>query len=188
MSTASGHPGGPAGIEIGVGRDGGSKMVRLGGWTPGKRFAAGHVGHHPSVARTAVPCCAIGNSAPERPEVRSSRSRHLHFEPLQTACVPRDQMTMMATYNNPAYLAAFERLLARPDPKDLPRRAHALRWEGEPNRRSTRLVPIVMGWLQRRFLEVDIEEPLAPAIRTREKRRARVTTPGPRLLRPTGTE
>lgn len=77
MSTASGHPGGPASIEIGVERDGGSKMVRLDGWTPGKRFAAGHVGHHPSVARTAVPCCAIGNSAPERPEVRSSRSRHL---------------------------------------------------------------------------------------------------------------
>lgn len=93
---------------------------------------------------------------------------------------------MMATFD-PACLAAFERLLARPDPKDLPRRAHALRWEGEPNRRSTRLVPIVMGWLQRRFLEIDIEEPLAPAIRT-WKRRARVTTPGPRLLRPTGTE
>ena len=53
--------------------------------------------------------------------------------------------------------------MAWPDPKDLPRRAHALRWEGEPDRRSTRLLPIVMAWLQQRFLEIDVEGPLAPA-------------------------
>lgn len=88
---------------------------------------------------------------------------------------------------DPVSLEAFEQLLARPDPKDLPRCAHVLRWEGEPNRRSTRLLPIVMGWLQQRFLDIDIEEPLAPATRT-WKRRARVTTPGLRLLRRTGTE
>jgi hypothetical protein len=88
---------------------------------------------------------------------------------------------------NPVSLEAFEQLLAQPDPRDLPRRAHVLRWEGEPNRRSTRLLPIVMGWLQQRFLEIDVEEPLAPATRM-WKRRARVTTPGLRLLQRTGTE
>jgi hypothetical protein len=55
----------------------------------------------------------------------------------------------------PAYLDAFERLLAQPDPQDLPRRAHVLRWEGEPDRRSKRLLPIVQGWLQQRFLDTD---------------------------------
>jgi len=95
-------------------------------------------------------------------------------------------MTLMQAFN-PVSLEAFEQLLARPDPRDLPRRAHILRWEGEPNRRSTRLLPIVMGWLQRRFLETDIEEPLAPATRT-WKRRARVRTPGLRVLRPDGNE
>jgi hypothetical protein len=66
-------------------------------------------------------------------------------------------MTMTHTFNSPC-LEAFEQLLAQPDPKDLPRRAHILRCEGEPNRRSTRLLPMVMGWLQRRFLEIDGEE------------------------------
>lgn len=65
---------------------------------------------------------------------------------------------MLHTFD-PLSLEAFERLLARPDPRDLPRRAHALRCEGEANRRSTRLPPILMGWLQRRLLETDAEEP-----------------------------
>jgi hypothetical protein len=95
-------------------------------------------------------------------------------------------MTMMQTFD-PVCLEAFERLLARPDPKDLPPRAHVWRWEGEPNRRSTRLLPIVMGWLQQRFLETDTEEPLAPATRT-WTRRACVAAPGLRLLPRTGTE
>lgn len=56
---------------------------------------------------------------------------------------------------DPAYLDAFERLLAAPDPHDLPRRANVLRWEGDPDRRSTRLLPIVMSWLQQRLLDID---------------------------------
>jgi hypothetical protein len=71
---------------------------------------------------------------------------------------------LMHTFNPVAY-EAFETLLARPDPKDLPRRAHVLRCEGELDRRSGRLLPIVMSWVQRRALESGIEEPLAPAIR-----------------------
>lgn len=88
---------------------------------------------------------------------------------------------------NPECLEALERLLARPDPEDLPRRAHVLRWEGEPNRRSTRLLPIVMGWLQQRFLEIDIDEPQAPVVQ-RWRRPARVPTSELRLLRRTGTD
>ncbi len=94
-------------------------------------------------------------------------------------------MTMMQTVN-PLSLEAFERLLARPDPRDLPRRAHALRCAGEPNRRSTRLPPILMGWLQRRLLETDAEEPLASA--TRVRARHGVTMQSPRVLRPTAGE
>jgi hypothetical protein len=30
-----------------------------------------------------------------------------------------------------------------------------LRWEGDPDRRSTRLLPIVMSWLQQRLLDAD---------------------------------
>jgi hypothetical protein len=53
---------------------------------------------------------------------------------------------------------AYTRLLAQPDPKDLPRRAHVCRCEGDPNRRDTRLPGIVSAWRQRRNLEV--EEPV----------------------------
>jgi hypothetical protein len=83
-------------------------------------------------------------------------------------------------------LDAFARLLARPDPRDLPRRAHVYRYEGEPNRRATRLPGILMGWLQRRYLEIDIEEPVAAATRT-SRRYGRPVNPGLTLLRPTGT-
>ena len=89
---------------------------------------------------------------------------------------------------DPVTFEAFERLLARSDPDDLPRRAHVIRCEGDPDRRSTRMPGILMAWLQRRHLEVDIEVPLAPAIRaTRASRRKRATNPGLRVLRPTGT-
>lgn len=67
-------------------------------------------------------------------------------------------------------LDAFIALLGSPDPTDLPRRAHVLRYEGEPNRRATRLQPILMGWLQRHFLEVDVEEVPAAARRTWKRR------------------
>lgn len=88
---------------------------------------------------------------------------------------------------NPMCLDAFERLLARPDPGDLPRRSHVYLCEGDPDRRATRLPRILMGWLQRRHLERDIEEPLAPATRA-VKRHGRPATPGLRVLRPTGTD
>ena len=46
---------------------------------------------------------------------------------------------------------------------------------------------ILMGWLQRRHLEVDVEEPLAAPQRT-WRRRVRLPNPGLRVLRPTGTD
>jgi hypothetical protein len=81
---------------------------------------------------------------------------------------------------------AFVRLLAQPDPRDLPRRRHVYRYEGDPDRRATRLPVILMAWLQRRHLEIDREEPLASATRT-GRRHGRPANPGLRLLRPTGT-
>jgi hypothetical protein len=87
----------------------------------------------------------------------------------------------------PLRFEAFARLLARPDPEGPPRRAHAYRWEGDPNRRVTRLPPIMMGWLQRRHLDNDIEEPVVCATRA-AKRRMRGANPGLRVLRPTGTD
>jgi hypothetical protein len=92
---------------------------------------------------------------------------------------------MMHTFD-PVRFEAFARLLARPDPKGLPRRAHAYRWEGDPNRRVTRLPAIMMGWLQRRHLEIDIEEPVLCATPA-AKRRMRGANPGLHVLRPTGT-
>lgn len=92
---------------------------------------------------------------------------------------------MMQTFD-PACLDAFARMLARPDPADLPRRAHVYRCEGDPNRRTTRLPGILMGWLQRRHLEIDVEEPLTSATRT-WRRRGRPANRGLRVLSPTGT-
>jgi hypothetical protein len=82
---------------------------------------------------------------------------------------------------------AFAALLARPDPGEMPRRAHVLRCEGDPDRRATRLPAIMMAWLQLRFLEADGEDLPAPARMTR-RRRAAAFNRGLRLLRPTGTE
>lgn len=92
---------------------------------------------------------------------------------------------MMQTFD-PVCFDAFARLLARPDPGDLPRRAHVYRCEGDPNRRATRLPAILMGWMQRRHLEIDVEEPLATATRA-WRRQGRPAKPGLRVLRPTGT-
>jgi hypothetical protein len=88
---------------------------------------------------------------------------------------------------NPVSFDAFAQLLARPDPADLPRRAHVCKCEGDPNRRETRLPAILMGWLQRRHLDADIEEPLAAAKRT-WNRRGRPANPGLRVLPRTGTD
>jgi hypothetical protein len=56
---------------------------------------------------------------------------------------------------DPLRLDAFMRLLAQPDPSDLPRRGHVYRCAGDPNRRATRLPAILTAWLQRRILEYD---------------------------------
>jgi hypothetical protein len=61
---------------------------------------------------------------------------------------------------------AFARLLAQPDPADLPRRAHVCRCEGDLNIRATRFPAIHRVWLQRCHLETDVEEPPASAART----------------------
>lgn len=87
---------------------------------------------------------------------------------------------------DPIRYEAFAHLLARADPTDLPRRSHVYRCEGDPARRATRLPGILMGWLQRRHLEVDAELPLAAAKRALRPR-ARLANPGLRVLRPTGT-
>ena len=91
---------------------------------------------------------------------------------------------MMQTFD-PVYLEAFARLLARPDPMDLPRRTSIRRCEGDPNRRATRLPGILMGWVQRRHLEVDTEEPSTPATRTPPRRESPARS-ALRVLRPTG--
>lgn len=91
----------------------------------------------------------------------------------------------MQTFD-PVCFDAFARLLAQPDPGDLPRRAHTCRFQGNPDRRATRLPGILMGWLQRRHLAVDVDEPIAPATRT-WTRRGRRTNPGLRVLRSTGS-
>jgi hypothetical protein len=62
---------------------------------------------------------------------------------------------------DPKCLAAFERLLAEPDPPEMPRRAHVQPYGGDPERRVTRLPIILMSWLQRRHLEQDREDPMA---------------------------
>jgi hypothetical protein len=81
---------------------------------------------------------------------------------------------------------AFVRLMARPDPKDLPRRAHISRFDGDPDRRATRFPAILMSWLQRHYLEVDVEEPLASPIRAL-RLVGRPANPGLRVRRSTAT-
>ncbi len=65
---------------------------------------------------------------------------------------------MMLQPLDSACLDAFVKLLAEPDPADLPRRAHVFRCDGDPNRRTTRLQPIHMAWLQRRLLDREESE------------------------------
>jgi hypothetical protein len=100
---------------------------------------------------------------------------------------------MMPTTIDPVHLDAFARLLARPDPRDLPRRAHVYRYEGDPDRRATRLPGILMAWLQRRHLAIDVDEPIASATPASMRRdpwiqQERRVNPGLRVLRPTGTD
>ena len=103
---------------------------------------------------------------------------------------------MMRTFN-PVRFEAMAELLAQPDPNDLPRRSHVYRFPGDPHRRTTRLPGILMGWLQRHYLEIDVEETPAPASRTPHyrrpnrydglERRGQPAGSGLRVLRPTGT-
>ena len=58
---------------------------------------------------------------------------------------------------DPSCLAAFERLLAIPDPPDMPRCAHMRPYGGDPQRRKTRLPLILMSWLQRHHLDLDLD-------------------------------
>jgi hypothetical protein len=60
------------------------------------------------------------------------------------------------------HFEAFERLLAQPDPPEMPRRTHIHSCDGEADRRATRLPALLMAWLQRRHLAAEIEEPLGP--------------------------
>jgi len=55
---------------------------------------------------------------------------------------------MMHTFD-PVSFNAFARLLAQPDPTDLPRRANVRRCDGDPNRRATCLPAIHVVWLRR---------------------------------------
>ena len=88
---------------------------------------------------------------------------------------------------DPVRFDAFTRLLATPDPRELPRRGHVIRWQGEPGRRGTRLPGIIMAWMQRRHLEIDIEETSAPLARCAPRRhKERPANRGLRVLRPTG--
>jgi hypothetical protein len=94
-------------------------------------------------------------------------------------------MAMMQIVD-PSRLQLFVALLAEPDPADLPRRRHVLRYAGESERRTTRLPGILMAWLQRRHLSIDVEAQPAAAVRGRA-RHVRQPNPGLRILRPTGT-
>ncbi len=84
---------------------------------------------------------------------------------------------------------AFTRLLASPQPADLPSGGHVHRCDGDSNRRTTRLPGIIMGWLQYRHLEIDGEQPLDSRVRTyaRRPRYLRPVNPSLQVLEPTGT-
>jgi hypothetical protein len=85
---------------------------------------------------------------------------------------------------DPACLEAFARLLAQPDPPDLPPRTHVRRCEGDPNRRDTRLPAILMGWLQRRHRALDVDESLSSAT-ARRAVQSRLSRSRLRLVRST---
>jgi hypothetical protein len=90
---------------------------------------------------------------------------------------------------DPGRVEAFAKLLASPQPADLPRGGQVRRWDGDPDRRATRLPAMIMAWLQYRHLEVDAEEPLDSRVRiyVRPPRLLRRVNPGLHVLKPTGT-
>ena len=89
---------------------------------------------------------------------------------------------------DPRRVDAFARLLASPQPADLPRGGQVHRWDGEPDRRTTRLPAMIMAWLQHRHFEVDAEEPLNSRVRIYIRpRHLRPVNPGLHVLKRTGT-
>lgn len=70
-----------------------------------------------------------------------------------------------------ATFAALEQLLALPDPHDLIGRGHRVTHHGEPLRRQTRLLPLLVRWAQWRCLMVDPEPALERAVLARRPRR-----------------
>lgn len=93
---------------------------------------------------------------------------------------------MFQTYD-PVRVDAYEKLLASPQPADLPRGGQVHRWDGDPDRRVSRLPAIMMAWLQRRHLDTDVGEPLTTRVRTFRRTSMRRVSPRLHLLRPTGT-
>jgi hypothetical protein len=94
---------------------------------------------------------------------------------------------MFQTFD-PGRVDAFAKLLASPQPADLPRGGQVHRWDGDPDRRTTRLPAMMMRWLQHRHLEVDAEEPLDSRVHTYVRPgRVRRVNPGLHVLAPTGT-
>ena len=137
---------------------------------------------------------ALAQSAKKAGGRRNPTESVPFVQPDRLPAYSRGRRAMMPTTIDPACLDAFAQLLARPDPRDLPRRAHVCRCEGDPDRRVTRLPGILMAWLQRRHLAIDSEEPIASAtitaLSTRQdvwQRQERRVNPGLRVLRPTGT-
>ena len=55
-------------------------------------------------------------------------------------------------------------LLAKPDPPDLRGRGFRVTQEGDPKRRQTVLLPLLVRWAQGRCLAVDPEPQLARAV------------------------
>lgn len=52
-------------------------------------------------------------------------------------------------------LARLDALLRMPDPPDLPRRAHRITQVGEWSRRSTVLLPLLVRWVQQRYVLIE---------------------------------
>ena len=70
---------------------------------------------------------------------------------------------MIANRMNRLDLQRLTEVLAQPDPPDL--RGRGVRWThaGDPQRRQTVLLPLLIRWAQHRCLHVDPEPATAPA-------------------------
>lgn len=54
-----------------------------------------------------------------------------------------------------AELVRLHALLHAPDPPDLPRRAHTVTQCGDPSRRQSVMLPLLVRWLQMRYVMVE---------------------------------